>query len=171
LEFELPGVGPASVDPDLPHTRARWWAFAIGVASRKLEIGFGVRFSGIGRSTYTRSHRFRPRALLAYEHMFSSTRTSTLAQRALGALRLTRSFLLLEDDQAVDWEVDRDEHFRVAHPHRAPLRGRSSQLRRPGQPLAPSHACLCPVRRVPVAPVTGSRRSRQDTQADQTRAM
>ena len=55
--------------------------------------------------------------------MFSSPRTSTLAQRALGALRLTRSFLLLEDDYDVDWEVDQDEPRVSAHPHRAPLRG------------------------------------------------
>ena len=58
------------------------------------------------------------------EHMFPTARTSTLAQRALGALRLTRSFLLLEDDYDVDWEVDQNEHLQAPHPHRAPLRGR-----------------------------------------------
>src|SRR5271169_1566676 len=41
--------------------------------------------------------------------MFPSSRTSALAQRALDALRLTRSFLLLEDDHDVDWEVDTGE--------------------------------------------------------------
>ena len=66
-------------------------------------------------SPATRTHvrsRFRPVAALACEHMFPSSRTSPLAQRALGALRLTRSFLMLEDDYDVDWEVDRDEHSR-----------------------------------------------------------
>jgi len=41
--------------------------------------------------------------------MFASVKHSSLAQRTLGALRLTRSFLLLEDDYDVDWEVDLDE--------------------------------------------------------------
>jgi len=55
--------------------------------------------------------------------MFPSA-NSSLARRALDALRLTRSFLTLEDDYAVDWEVDRDEPSREApHPHRVPLRG------------------------------------------------
>jgi len=76
--------------------------------------------------------------------MFCSSRTSTLAQRALGALRLTRSFLLLEDDYDVDWEVDQSEHLRAPHPHRVPLRGRVS-VRRGGQPPAREHVCLCPV--------------------------
>ena len=51
----------------------------------------------------------RPTAFLSYEHMFSLAPTSKLAQRALGALRLARSFLLLEDDYDVDWEVGQDE--------------------------------------------------------------
>jgi hypothetical protein len=76
--------------------------------------------------------------------MFPSSRTSTLAQRALGALRLTRSFLLLEDDYDVDWEVDQDEHSQAPHPHRAPLRGRVP-ARRPGSPERVSQPCLCPV--------------------------
>ena len=48
----------------------------------------------------------------------------------LGALRLTRSFLLLEDDYDVDWEVDRNEPAETLHPHRVALRGHS----RPGVP-------------------------------------
>ncbi|HEV7586127.1 MAG TPA: hypothetical protein VGO14_10140 [Solirubrobacteraceae bacterium] len=75
--------------------------------------------------------------------MFPPARTSTLAQRALDALRLTRSFLLLEDDYDVDWEVDQDEQLQAIHPHRAPLRGRRGP-RRPGQPAAAPHVCLCP---------------------------
>ena len=79
--------------------------------------------------------------------MFSSLRTSTLAQRALGALELTRSFLLLEDDYAVDWEVDGDELPSV-HPHRAPLRApwgaREPHARRPGRART-QHFCLTPI--------------------------
>jgi hypothetical protein len=94
--------------------------------------------------------------------MFCSTRTSTLAQRALGALRLSRSFLLLEDDYDVDWEVDRDEptdyahdrHVRprtlvasmvAAHPHRKPLRraGEERRRRRAGSVAGADHVCLC----------------------------
>jgi hypothetical protein len=86
----------------------------------------------------------RPAAFLSYEHMFPFARTSTLAQRALDALRLTRSFLLLEDGHDVDWEVGQDEHFQAIHPHRAPLRGRRT-ARRPGQPAPVRHLCLCPV--------------------------
>ena len=102
------------------------------------------RFSGEGADTYACSQKIRPQAGVACEHMFCSTRTSTLAQRALGALRLTRSFLLLEDDHDVDWEVDRDEHLRASHPHRAPLRGRPAR-RRAGQPAPAAQLCLCPV--------------------------
>lgn len=79
-----------------------------------------------------------------YEHMFSPAHTSKLAQRALGALRVARSFLLLEDDYSVDWEVDQDERTRVSHPHRAPLRGGCAQ-RRAGQLPARPQACLSPV--------------------------
>jgi hypothetical protein len=80
--------------------------------------------------------------------MFSS-RTSTLGERALGALGLIRSFLLLEDDCEVDWEVGQDERFEVDHPHRAALRGRAAAerlaRRRPGQPAPSPHVCLSPV--------------------------
>jgi hypothetical protein len=83
--------------------------------------------------------------------MFASTKHSSLAQRTLGALRLTRSFLLLEDDYGVDWEVDLDEPLtQTTHPHRASLRGpgsRSRRLakRRPGQIAPARHHCLSPV--------------------------
>jgi hypothetical protein len=77
--------------------------------------------------------------------MFCSKRTSTLALRASGALALARSFLLLEDDYAVDWEVDVDEPAAEQHPHRVPLRPRESS-RRPGAPPAVSHVCISPVR-------------------------
>ena len=75
--------------------------------------------------------------------MFSSLRTSPLAQRTLGALDLARSFLLLEDDHRVDWEVDRNEPFTPVHPHRAPLR-RGSRPRRPGTIPAPRQDCISP---------------------------
>ena len=96
-------------------------------------------------NTYTRSHSFRPHLDLSYEQMFPSSRTSTLAQRALDALRLTRSFLTLEDDYAVDWEVDWDEPSGEApHPHRAPLRG-GFVRRRGGEPATAPQLCLSPV--------------------------
>jgi hypothetical protein len=78
--------------------------------------------------------------------MFSYKRTSKLSHRALGALRLTRSFLLLEDDYDVDWEVDRNERAQAEHPHRMPLRSRSAH-RRPGQPPLTPQRCVSPVPR------------------------
>ena len=94
--------------------------------------------------TYTCSYRFRPRPRLSYEQMFPSA-NSSLARRALDALRLTRSFLTLEDDYAVDWEVDWDEPSREApHPHRVPLRG-GSVRRRQGEPAASRQVCLSPI--------------------------
>ena len=96
---------------------------------------------------------FRPTADLVYEHVFCSQATSTLVQRARGALSLTRSFLLLEDDDhPVDWEVDR-ENERIgneepvwAHAHRRSLRGRRA-ARRPGQLRPRPQPCLCPIER------------------------
>jgi hypothetical protein len=62
-----------------------------------------------------------------------------------------RSFLLLEDDYGVDWEVDQEERIEVDHPHRAPLQGRAAaarrERRRPGQPAPPRHVCLSPLDR------------------------
>jgi hypothetical protein len=88
--------------------------------------------------------------------MFPSSPPSKLAQRALDAMRLTRSFLLLEDDNEVDWEVGQDEPAAHDHPHRAPLRG-GLPRRRPGVPAPRNHACLCPVSH-PVASRRGSSR-------------
>ena len=76
--------------------------------------------------------------------MFPSKRTSPLRQRALGALRLTRSFLLLEDDHEFGWEADQDEPVTASHPHRAPLRT-SARYGRPGQPPQAPMTCLCPI--------------------------
>jgi hypothetical protein len=86
--------------------------------------------------------------------MFARTKTSKLAQRSLGALRLTRSFLLLEDDCDVDWEVDGDEHLTQHHPHRVPLRGpgrrsRRATARRAGQGMPARNICLSPVNATP----------------------
>jgi hypothetical protein len=83
--------------------------------------------------------------------MFPSARTSTIAQRALGAARLARSFLLLEDDYDVDWEVGQDQRDDLEHPHRAQLRNRAIAMRlaqrRPGQVRAHEQPCLSPVGR------------------------
>jgi hypothetical protein len=90
--------------------------------------------------------------------MFPSQDTPPLARRLLGGLRLIRSFLLLEDDYDVDWEVDRDELEMVGrdlreeaweeseedHPHRFALRIRLGS-RRPGVPAPREQVCLCPL--------------------------
>src|SRR5438128_2955979 len=80
--------------------------------------------------------------------MFPSLRTFALAQRALAAFRLTGSFLLLEDDDRVDWEVDGSEPA-GARPDRAPLRERITAtrptLRRAGQPVGAAQICISPV--------------------------
>jgi hypothetical protein len=88
-------------------------------------------------------------AFLSYEHMFPSTPKNKLAQRALGALRVARSFLLLEDDYEVDWEVGQDERTAVPHPHRAPLRGG----------CAPRRAGLVPARSADNADACSNTRS------------
>jgi hypothetical protein len=83
--------------------------------------------------------------------MFASAKHSPLARRTLAALRLTRSFLLLEDDYDVDWEVDTDGPLaQTNHPHRASLRGpggRSRRLaeRRVGQIAPACEHCLSPI--------------------------
>jgi hypothetical protein len=97
-----------------------------------------------------------------------------LAQRTLGALRLTRSFLLLEDDYDVDWEVDRDETLTQPHPHRAPLRGpgrrsRCVRTRRAGQGVSARHICLSPVNATP-APAHASRNRPPCGQSDGQRS-
>jgi hypothetical protein len=76
-----------------------------------------------------------------------------LAQRTLGALRLTRSFLLLEDDYDVDWEVDLEANgslTQLDHPHRRTLRGpdgrsRRAHKRRAGETVPATAVCLSPV--------------------------
>jgi hypothetical protein len=82
--------------------------------------------------------------------MFVTAKTSKLAQRTLGTLRLTRSFLLLEDDYDVDWEVDSNEPLTQIHPHRVMLRGpgrrsRRCRSRRNGEVPSRELACLTPV--------------------------
>jgi hypothetical protein len=91
--------------------------------------------------------------------MFSPPRTSKLAQRALDAMRLTRSFLLLEDDYEVDWEVGQDEPQAHEHPHRVPLRG-GLPRRRPGAPAPRNHVCVCPVSHPGVAPASAGQAGR-----------
>ncbi len=140
--------------------------------------------------TYMCSHRVRPMANLQYEHMFSSIRRSQrrrpLVRRLSSALLLIRSFLLLEDDYDVDWEVDWDDgtkfvgpdtngHASVAlrselggsegnrHPHRTALQSRLGH-RRPGETAVQETVCLCPVHRPERRPVeTGQLGSRMST--------
>lgn len=111
------------------------------------------RCTPLVRATHVRSHRFRPKRHLLYEHVFCSLAASTLVQRARTALSLTRSFLLLEDDDPVDWEVDRverriDEEPAWARAHRSQLRGRRAVpglVRRTGQAAPPPQPCLSPI--------------------------
>jgi hypothetical protein len=107
------------------------------------ENGSLERFLGKGHDTHRCSPSFRPGPFLSCEHMFSSLRTSPLAQRTLGALDLARSFLMLEDDDGVDWEVDRNEPDTPVHPHRAPLR-RGFRARRAGAIAPPGQECISP---------------------------
>jgi hypothetical protein len=65
--------------------------------------------------------------------------TASPAPRLVGTLRLIRSFLLLEDDYEVDWEVGQDEH-----PHRRPARARRG-ARRPGAVEQAEQVCSCPL--------------------------
>lgn len=116
-----------------------------------------------GIQATTRTHvriAFRPRPFLLYEHMFSSTNPTPLKRRALDTLCLVRSFLLLEDDYDVDWEVGQDERIgqspaerergwlvqtdRVDHPHRKLLQSRLGS-RRAGMLAPREQVCLCPV--------------------------
>ena len=83
--------------------------------------------------------------------MFCSSSAPPLSQRLLGALRLARSLLLLEDDYEVDWEVVQDEladdgrdSTDGSHPHRMALESRLS-ARRPGTVVSHEQVCLCPV--------------------------
>jgi hypothetical protein len=119
---------------------------ALQVAGNELALQSRLRDERRGRAQMFAP--FRPCVLVAYEHMFPQ-RTSTLGQRALGALGLMRSFLLLEDDCRVDWEVDQDERIEVDHPHRAPLRKRAATARRmrrrPGQTAPAPQVCISPV--------------------------
>ena len=69
------------------------------------------------------------------------------APRLVNALRMVRSFLLLEDDHDVDWEVGQDEH-----PHRRTVE-RQRRERRPGAIEGREQVCSCPVR-----PPTNTRR-------------
>ena len=122
--------------------------------------------------------------------MFSSTCTSQhrapFVRRLTSALLLIRSFLLLEDDCDVDWEVEWDEgtklvgrdtsgHASVAlrpelggsegegHPHRMALQSRLGD-RRPGEATQREAMCLCPVPRRERRPIeAGQRGSRMST--------
>jgi hypothetical protein len=122
--------------------------------------------------TYVCSYGFRPQVHVQYEHMFPrTTQHPPTLSRARNAFSLARSFLLLEDDYGVDWEVDRDEPGRgdrsgidgisnrpargqgagakprtaEPHPHRTALRsGRSARVR-VGQPAPAAQVCVCPV--------------------------
>jgi len=95
--------------------------------------------------------------------MFPTRRTSQILQRASGALVLLRSFLLLEYDNAVDWEVDQEPAQPFEHPHRAPLRGAGAggplRARRPGATQPRAQVCISPVERLATGAVGQPRRT------------
>ena len=98
--------------------------------------------------------------------MFPKANASTLTQRALAGLWLCRSFLMLEDDDDVDWEVGWTERAEFdEHPHRAALRERRGSRRmprRPGEPSPAAHICVSPMRdAAPYAYVAIARRPRR----------
>jgi hypothetical protein len=91
-------------------------------------------------TVHTFASRPSEHAPTLHEQMFATATTSKLARRTLYALRLTRSFLLLEDDYDVDWEVDPDEPRAHDHPHRAALRGHGRRRYEPSQSCRASAA-------------------------------
>jgi hypothetical protein len=99
------------------------------------------------------SGEVRPKASLAYEHMFSrlpsetpSAPSASLRRRVARAAGLARAFLLLEDDSLDDVS---DPHELpgglTPHPHRSPLRA-PRRSRRPGAGLPRPVRCISPVR-------------------------
>jgi hypothetical protein len=162
VKFAPGAHAPAPIDEVLIGL-ARSRRSAILVAESCTANGSAMRFSVVGSVAYVRSRRFCPPPRLAYEQMFPSTNNSKLAQRTLGALRLTRSFLLLEDDYDVDWEVDRNEPAGQIHPHRVPLRGPGKRLRhvatrRAGQTIPARQLCISPVKVAHTATVWRTRK-------------
>lgn len=112
--------------------------------------------------------------------MFPPSNTARVAPRLVGALRLIRSFLLLEDDYVHDWEVGQDEQRRgaggpfggdpdgpwhaadrepapvEAHPHPHSRRARVPQReRRPGAIAAREQVCACPLPPLPARRESG----------------
>jgi hypothetical protein len=81
--------------------------------------------------------------------------TSKLTQRALATAELLRSFLLLEDDRSVDWEVDRSREREEGQAGRAALHeharslARPPRARRPGEAPARPQLCLSPIAGTP----------------------
>lgn len=145
-----------------------------------LECGFTRSYP----DAYVCSHASVREPAYGYEHMFPRRTPSPLTRRARTALSLARSFLLLEDDYDIDWEVDQDETGRdrskidgisdrpargrasVDHPHRAVLRGRPARVRA-GQPAPAPHVCMSPVERMPEA---GTIRRLEPTKTGRPRA-
>jgi hypothetical protein len=175
---QMPRVTPAR---GYRSFRTTSWSPHSAPAGRLLQLGSGIacnsrcrnqapesaRLSHFGNlTTATKhanicSHRFRPEAVLFYEHMFCSSSKPEVPARLARTLQLMRSFLLLEDDYDVDWEVDQDEWSesapctresscyrrdipRATHPHRMSLRSRLGS-RRPGIVAPEEQICLCPV--------------------------
>ncbi|HEX3691853.1 MAG TPA: hypothetical protein VHU13_00800 [Solirubrobacteraceae bacterium] len=71
--------------------------------------------------------------------MFPPANNRQPASRLIGALRLIRSFLLLEDDYDVDWEVDRDEPHGDMHVVDGAFADRRTRERQVWSPLDREH--------------------------------
>ncbi len=146
-----PRPAPPTAPPCSLHSPARCKIYC----NTKRSIPLNQAILALTTDPHVCSSSFRPQLPLPYEHVFCSLAASTLAQRTRTALSLTRSFLLLEDDDnLVAWEIDREREPLDLEPnwasaHRTRLRGRQA-VRRSGQALPRPAVCLCPVS--PVAP-------------------
>jgi hypothetical protein len=104
------GVRPAARSPCLqPHQRQVHAETQLSLQPISVSSALECGFTGSTPDTYVRSHASVRTSAYRYEHMFPQSIPSPLTRRARSALSLARSFLLLEDDYDVDWEVDQDE--------------------------------------------------------------
>jgi hypothetical protein len=164
-------VRPRGPSPCLSPRRT--WTYSatqLSLQFCRLFLALECQFTGSSPNTYVCSRASVRLSAYRYEHMFPRSAPSLLTRRARNALSLARSFLLLEDDYDVDWEVDLDEFGRdrseidgisdrpargwdsVPHPHRTALRNRSARVRA-GQTAQAPQVCLCPVERSSIATV------------------
>ena len=158
-------------------------------SSSRPDLALECEHSGIVPGCVRMFVGFRPQVHVQYEHMFPRTTQHPLTRRArwpkrglapkarvprlrsifARPLSLARSFLLLEDDYDVDWEVDQDESGRgdtrgrgdaatEPHPHRSPLPP-GDALPRTSRPAGPGVTLLCVARSTAVTSVHQHKRA------------